>query len=113
MRPISRDSWTRGPGMTEHLFDPAPYTLAESEPGAPCIDCGMATAPEVGSWEYYMVLDSVWQAAGMGRGFLCIGCLEHRLDRRLEREDFPDLLANEPDAWDSPRLRARKERSAS
>ena len=43
-----------------------------------------------------MVHDAVWQAAGMptdrlqgaGRGFLCIGCLEGRLGRKLVARDF-------------------------
>ena len=98
--------------MTGHLFDPAPYTYTY-DPTGPCKDCGVPTTPEVGSWEYYTVHDSVWQAAGITRGMLCIGCLEGRLGRRLVPGDFPGLRINEPDAWDSPRLRARKERSAS
>ena len=43
--------------MSEHLFDPAPYTYTY-DPTSPCKDCGVATTPkvakgtpEVGSWE--------------------------------------------------------------
>ena len=48
----------------------------------PCTEAGRA---RVGGWEWYMVHDDVWVAAGMKRmdpdddagqsGFLCIGCL--------------------------------------
>jgi hypothetical protein len=91
--------------MSEHLFNPASYTTDESNP---CVDCGGATTPNDGPWEYYMVHDSVWLAAGMKRGMLCIGCLELRLDRQLVPQDFPYLRINELDPWDSTRLRARK-----
>ena len=60
--------------MTEHLFDPAPYTTDES---SQCIDCGVAATAVVGPWEYFMLHDSIWQAAGMKpRDLPCIGCLE-------------------------------------
>ena len=44
-----------------------------------------------GASEWYMVHDHVWRAAmengGMVR-FLCIGCLEQRVGRRLKPSDF-------------------------
>ena len=106
--------------MGEHLFDPAPYTRV-FDPTRPCLDCGVATTPHAGrrerptsgTWEWYIVHDHVWQAAGAGNGYLCIGCLERRLDRRLVPQDFPDLEINEPSSLDSPRLRARSRSSAS
>jgi hypothetical protein len=55
-----------------------------------------------------MVHAEVWQAAGMGEGYLCIGCLEARLQRRLTQRDFTAALVNEPSPWDTPRLRDRK-----
>lgn len=69
-----------------------------------CLDCGANTAA-IG--EYYMVKDSVWtQAAEMDAGMLCIGCLEERLGRQLEPDDFLDIpLNHEPSC--SARLRAR------
>jgi hypothetical protein len=92
---------------SEHLFDPAPYTYDDS---SRCRDCGAATLAIDGSFEFYMVRDSIWQDAGMHpRGILCIGCLERRLDRQLVPKDFPDVPINRPDPRDSSRLRARRE----
>ena len=67
---------------------------------------------EEGTWEWYMVRDEVWAAAGMdtgaiplgGRGFLCMGCLETRLGRRLLPGDFIDAPVNWPSAIDTPRM---------
>ena len=103
-----------------------------------CQDCGMDTAPctgqrgwrqwgpycgqetppctgergcrHEGRWEYYVVADQLWTAAGMAKdgGFLCIGCLERRIGRRLSSADFPPCPLNEPDPWDTPRLASRK-----
>lgn len=57
-----------------------------------------------------MVSNDVWKAAGMGEGFLCIGCLEIRLGRTLTAADFPaHLPINDPDPWDTPRLANRKD----
>lgn len=66
-----------------------------------------------------MVTAAVWQAAGMpapiareynasGGDFLCVGCLETRLGRRLVSADFTKALINEPSPWDTPRLAVRK-----
>jgi hypothetical protein len=86
----------------------------------PCHDCGRDTLPT--DWgsraEWYMVHDHVWAAAGMDgmdSGFLCIGCLEARLGRRLTPGDFiaaklHDLsIADDDYAWSyrTPRLLAR------
>jgi|ERR1019366_2301329 hypothetical protein len=89
-----------------------------------CIDCGADTAPctgkrgcrHAGRWEQYMVHDSVWPAAGLPlqpdiievHMYLCIGCLERRLGRRLMPKDFTDCPLNRGDhPWRTPRLRAR------
>jgi hypothetical protein len=72
-----------------------------------CVDCRWNT-PLLGEW--YMVRDSVWNAAGMETmgGCLCIGCLEERLGRRLTPEDFIDCKINDPNLLNtSSRLRAR------
>lgn len=55
-----------------------------------------------------MVSDAVWAATGAGSGFLCVGCVEERLDRCLEPDDFPPLPVNDDDETDSVRLRTRK-----
>ncbi len=81
-----------------------------------CADCGMDTTPctgrrgcrHAGRWEYYRVHDTVWAAAGMSSGYLCIGCLERRLGRSLTRKDFPDnVMINRPGPWHTPRLADR------
>lgn len=45
-----------------------------------------------------MVHDHVWATAGMSkdshRQYLCVGCLERRLRRRLTPGDFTDALVN-------------------
>jgi hypothetical protein len=55
-----------------------------------CDDCGKNLAR---AGEYYMVKDSVWEEAGMenGDGDLCISCLEDRIGRKLDRDDFPKI----------------------
>jgi hypothetical protein len=77
-----------------------------------CVDCGVDTAPGClgraemeqalraansvqdltfdEQSEVYTVRDAVWAKAGMTLtdGCLCIGCLEHRLGRRLKPKDF-------------------------
>jgi hypothetical protein len=71
----------------------------------PCHDCGTSTLPDDGPSEFYIVHHEVWAAAGVGRGYLCIGCLEERLGRRLNRDDFPDYPVNDPlRGWNSDRL---------
>ncbi|MCW2929970.1 MAG: hypothetical protein JWM19_932 [Actinomycetia bacterium] len=89
-----------------------------------CKDCGEITVH--GRWspgkayENYAVHDNLWGQAGGGRGLLCIGCLENRLGRQLNKDDFPDRFVNslgpETDeyAWSdrTPRLRDRLTRDA-
>src|SRR5215467_2350570 len=76
-----------------------------------CVDCGFNTAPGFlsrverqkafkangrciqetidSNSEVYTVRDSVWQRTGLEPGgCLCIDCLEKRLGRRLNSEDF-------------------------
>jgi hypothetical protein len=77
-----------------------------------CDDCGIDTTPctgkrgcrHKGKWEWYMVWPELWEQAGSAR-YLCIGCLEQRLGRRLFAEDFnPDLPVNWLSPWNTPRL---------
>jgi hypothetical protein len=69
---------------------------------APCLDCGEDTHP----LEWYTVWDHIWAEAGMHThgGWLCIGCLERRLLRRLRRSDFPDVPINVDQSSRSARL---------
>jgi hypothetical protein len=60
-----------------------------------------------------MVHGLVWSAATTHQernSFLCIGCLEIRLGRKLTYKDFPKLPVNKKTILDSPRLRDRKTR---
>lgn len=54
--------------------------------------------------EYFMVLDPVWKQAGLCKqgGFLCIGCLETRIGRRLVSADFTDAPVNRAEVWGPP-----------
>ena len=94
-----------------------------------CGDCGVDTTPrkrpgrqKEGTWEWYFVHDWVWLAAGTVplperkrewgipterayEGYLCIGCLEERLQRRLMPDDF---TTTEVTILDTPRLVNRK-----
>ncbi len=94
------------------------YLVKSGRPNA-CHDCGRDTTPydEDGrpvdaGWEWYMVEGPLWEAATRPEGpeavrFLCVGCLERRLGRRLAPEDFADLPINEPSPLESPVLAAR------
>lgn len=77
---------------------------ADALSGWLCADCGLDTCP----FERYMVRDEVWKEAGDVDGFLCVACLEDRLDRALEPEDFPAFPLNDDHELDSVRLRVRK-----
>jgi hypothetical protein len=69
--------------------------------------------------EYYMVVDSVWEQAWVGRRkswydkvygqeILCIGCLEQRIGRTLTSDDFTNVPVNDPTDPDiSDRFRNR------
>lgn len=69
--------------------------------------------------EYYVVDHDLWEryvgwrelgvneVVGPGAVHLCIGCLEHRMGRRLTPADFLPCPANTDDADRTPRLRDR------
>lgn len=62
-----------------------------------CLDCGVDTNKID---EYYMVKGHVWTQA-MGDkpdGMLCIGCLEKRIGRRLQLQDFTEHM-NQHGPW--------------
>ena len=79
------------------------YRLLRPDASAPCAGCGVNTC-----WlgERYMVRNDVWNQAWLGaapqmrrteRRFLCIGCLETRIGRRLSADDFHSVPINDPD----------------
>lgn len=57
-----------------------------------CLDCGQDTGR---IYEYYFVITELWlEAVGSANGMLCIGCLELRLGRELNRDDFTGAYIN-------------------
>lgn len=89
-----------------HLF--AEALIAMRDPY--CTTCGVNTM-KIG--EYYSVLKDIWERYGVGRGMLCIGCLEERLGRELASADFSDAIINTPDfGTQSERLQARLQSSS-
>ena len=63
-----------------------------------CRDCGADVTRE-----WYMVRDEVWPLDYHG-GLLCIGCLETRIGRRLNADDFTSAACNTPQLGMSGRL---------
>jgi hypothetical protein len=91
-----------------------PLTLSN----CPCRDCGMETLPVDWGYraEYYMVKNEIWDTVGPGWGYLCVGCLESRMGRKLNADDFIDAPVNDLGiadtqrfAWSyrTPRLKSR------
>lgn len=76
--------------------------------------CSLCRVDTLAIGEFYMVEDEVWHAAVSADSFisfLCIGCLELRLGRRLRPDDFTDVPINDP-RGSSRRLRDRLARQA-
>lgn len=66
--------------------------------------------PVEGGWEWYIVRSEIWKAASSQSErprFLCIGCLEGRIGRKLTRADFADVEINKPGWVASERLMDR------
>jgi hypothetical protein len=111
--------WTRRCHDSVRAFDLARARLEVRAPATGrelCQDCGVDTTPCTGQrgcrhggrWEHYMVHNSLWRAAGMDVGILCIGCLEARIGRRLNPGDFtPARINDADDSWNTPRLASR------
>ncbi len=78
--------------------------------GAFCLDCKIevVSIKEIS----YMLRNSLWALLVRGKRyqgsvFLCIGCVETRLGRRLDEHDFAELAVNLPDMPHSARLKDR------
>jgi hypothetical protein len=55
-----------------------------------CMDCGQDVTNE-----FFMIHGPLWAQAVKGKiGWICVPCLEHRMGRRLQREDFTLCPAN-------------------
>jgi len=78
----------------------APASDHADAPPSYCGDCG-ANVALLGEW--CMLEDAIWQHATRNTPalFLCVGCLEERLERRLTPDDFnraaPANLTREED----------------
>jgi hypothetical protein len=77
-----------------------------------CSDCNSALMIRgfFDDWDgdWYMVKDRVWHAATPDKvRFLCVGCLENRLGRRLSAKDFKRSAKVNFVGNKSPRLRSR------
>lgn len=74
----------------------------------PEFDCEVCGVDTLEADERYMVRNDLWRKYGVGKGLLCIGCLEWRLGRPLGRGDFTDVPLNTDVDWRrSERLRDR------
>lgn len=69
-----------------------------------CQDCGHHTLLMD---EYYMVHDDLWWSFVDDEVMLCVGCLEGRIGRRLESDDFIECPLNDGFFPQSLRLRHR------
>jgi hypothetical protein len=59
-----------------------------------CLDCGVDTGK---ANEHYFINTETWlKVVGSIVGMLCVGCLETRLGRKLNKQDFPDVTINSP-----------------
>lgn len=57
-----------------------------------CTDCGIDTGK---AGEYFMLRDEVWFSVFPSKfGMLCVGCVESRLGRELNPQDFNDSYLN-------------------
>ena len=56
-----------------------------------CLDCGTDT-----KHEHYFVNLVLWMnAVGSKTGMLCVGCLETRIGRKLNKSDFTNCTIND------------------
>lgn len=53
-----------------------------------CKDCDKDCFIE--NKDYYMITKELWKQYGVGKGLLCLNCIEKRLGRKLIKEDIFD-----------------------
>jgi hypothetical protein len=91
----------------EQVYDPEEfadipknYSPEQYEIVCSCIDCGINTM-KLG--EYYCLTSQTWYTATVaegGDGMLCLGCVEVRLGRTLDADDFESgVPINEMDVF--------------
>ena len=74
------------------LDDMCKDILLQKFSGWYCDDCSFNTY--LGTSDYYMVQNDLWDKYGPKHGMLCIACLEKRICRKLELADFTDCPLN-------------------
>lgn len=59
-----------------------------------CLDCGKytLTGPDQ---DLYMVKNEIWKKYGAGKFWLCRPCLEKRMGRKLNRNDYKNCVLNQ------------------
>jgi hypothetical protein len=78
-----------------------------------CDDCNTVLATRSGfggrDFDWFMVKDKVWQHGQLDGAcrFLCVGCLENRLGRKLKADDFRRSAKVNFVGQKSPKLRRR------
>jgi hypothetical protein len=58
-----------------------------------CKDCKKETL-DAHTKDYYMVTDALWSKFGVGKEFLCMDCIEHRMGHKIRKEDLSDCFLN-------------------
>ena len=59
-----------------------------------CLDCGVDTGKIS---EHYFIKTPLWMSlVGSDKGMVCVGCLEKRLGRKLNKNDFTQCYLNDP-----------------
>lgn len=51
-----------------------------------CKDCGKNTMGS--NKDYYMITNELWKKYGVGKGMLCMKCIEKRIGRKLTKIDI-------------------------
>lgn len=57
-----------------------------------CVDCKKDCFRD--PKDYYMLKNEIWKVYGVGKGMLCIHCIETRLGRSLTKNDLVDFPIN-------------------
>jgi hypothetical protein len=103
-----RHAATHAIKVREHADFVRSIYRCRNEPEPLCQDCGVNTLGD----ETFWVWESVWEEA-KGDNFLCVGCLEKRIGRELEPNDFncisSDGVSVNYDPW-IPRSERLKQR---
>jgi hypothetical protein len=74
-----------------------------------CDDCGRETFHELHEYSF-IVREHIWTWFAPEAEYLCVGCLEDRMGRKLSVDDFdPDVPLNFYPLQDSPQLAERKQ----